>query len=352
MELFTLESNENYGLAPQPLSSEMRSVADHFGIPEPSAVARVEKKNPFSDLYRLSTPTGTFMLRATDPSGTAVVEAQSLVAANVAPPMIAPLRGEEGRFVWVSAERVWIAYPAIDGELYDGAELALGMILEVAGELLLAIDATTKRVLPDPSVLPRTPHRPRLWSAWFEILTQPDMLIRDHSNLARHVNDSTLEVLAQEREAVLDLVGIIAAETIDPSTTVHNDLNHSNILTNNGEARFLDIEDICFEDRGVAMSHAVFKLARHAVYRRHRSAREVGAELPSILASIGVRCDVPDTRALFRRGAFRIVSDIFEICAYTTEQGSDSQLYDLEKRIHNLFELAELTGTRLGSRTF
>ena len=125
---------------------------------------------------------------------------------------------------------------------------------------------------------------------------------------------------------------------------VHNDLNHANVLAGPDGVSFLDLEDIAFELPEVSLVHALFKLLRHRVFAGHTSADECGAAVPALVARLSADgYAVGDRAAMFDYGALRILSEIRMICRYSFEHGDRSLIYDLEKKIHNLFELWIIT---------
>ena len=68
---------------------------------------------------------------------------------------------------------------------------------------------------------------------------------------------------------------------------VHNDLNHSNIIIEKNNAKFIDIEDICYDYLQQAIAHLFFKVTRHSIYNRKISIYNLKKNyLPKIMAGL------------------------------------------------------------------
>jgi aminoglycoside phosphotransferase (APT) family kinase protein len=124
---------------------------------------------------------------------------------------------------------------------------------------------------------------------------------------------------------------------------VHNDLQHANILINKAKPYFLDLEDLCLGSPNLAAAHCIFKLLRHAVFGGARlgDMQAAADKLPALLCAH--RCWSADQSSLRAHMAYRIWADIDLICQVHLK-GNSSYLYDLEKKICNLFELDLLLG--------
>ena len=133
---------------------------------------------------------------------------------------------------------------------------------------------------------------------------------------------------------------------------IHNDLNHANIIINDDTPIFLDLEDIVFEVPEISITHSLFKLLRHRILQKHASIvdteKTITAFLPRLTAD---GYNIQDKETLFLYGIARIFSDIHTIFMNVIEDKDYSLVYDLEKKIHNLFELSLMVWPFHGFKT-
>lgn len=337
--LYEIETNVGFELEPQDPAAVV-TVATAFGRPGAARAWRVRKRNPSSDMFRVEGPSWVTMVRAADDSEAQVIERQCRVARALPTDtrLVRPLTTADGACCLVRDGRAWTAYDAVDGDVYDGRQPPVEDVGAAAVELLGAL----RRLPQDQAAsdgLPRPVHRPERWTAFAADLCSGGL------DLPVPLAAGT-ERLLRERGAVVERVAAGCAElATDPAALVHNDLQHANVLSTGASVRFVDLEDIVRESPAVAAGHAVFKLLRHAVRAGARSLEVVRTQAwPALAASAAGALGLPDPADVARGGARRIVSDIFEIHAWYVERDDPSQLYDLEKRLHNLFELVEMTG--------
>ena len=122
---------------------------------------------------------------------------------------------------------------------------------------------------------------------------------------------------------------------------VHNDLNHSNIIIEKNNAKFIDIEDICYDYLQQAIAHLFFKVTRHSIYNRKISIYNLKKNyLPKIIKML--LNDFKFYKSKFELYQFcilRILSDIAEIIKLYKFKKDNKYMYDIEKKIHNLFEV-------------
>jgi hypothetical protein len=337
--LYTIETNVSFpaAAADSPL---VCAVAAEFGVPRAASVTQIVKRNVASKLYRVEAVPVTLMLRAVPSDAAGPIERQCEVAADLPfRNIIKPRRSRAGRYVADLEGHTWIAYPAVDGEIYDGRNCSPATVIESVIGLLDALAQVGDDGLSD------TRHRPDLWAETFELLSS-QALASSQPAIAGALSTAMIDAIRESRAALLnwthaarDVVGVSMA------CAVHNDLNHANVVIASGRPCFLDLEDIVSEDPRVAFGHAAFKVARHAVYTGACSADGLREDFVPWLKQrvAGTRYEgfLPYAR-------LRIISDIAEIVFWQIERGDPSQLHDLEKRLANLFELEDLFGGVFG----
>ena len=232
----------------------------------------------------------------------------------------------------------------MQGDIYDGANCAPDRLFDAVFGFEHAVAAAEAALTPaQRDALPRVTHRPAEWPAFCDRLCAGGDAALDA--LIAELGPSTQEMIRNNGPFLQDAAQRAAALAArgEPDL-VHNDLNHANVLVAGDGVTFLDLEDIAYELPEIAIVHALFKLLRHRVFGGHARAGNAGAALPALIARLSAEgYAIADRGAIFDYGALRILSEIHMICRHVLEHGDRSLVYDLEKKIHNLFELWIIT---------
>ena len=122
-------------------------------------------------------------------------------------------------------------------------------------------------------------------------------------------------------------------------TLVHYDLQHANILINHDTIRFIDLEDIYFAPKSIAVSHALFKLIRHSIYRNKRDYREILSGSKYDLILMAKELLNLEEREVYYSALMRTVNDLTNIVNAQLDKHDDRYLYDLRKKVSNLYEI-------------
>lgn len=312
--LYRIETNTGYAWHPAE-PAVVAEVADAFGLARPTTVARLEKPNAASQLYRAA----AHIFRAAPIAEAAAVERQAEILGRVDYAHVIKPRAR------TIGDRVWTVYPERRGELFDGVNCTPEHAIAEGLNLLAALAALEV----DTALLPGVPHAPAAWPAFV--------------GGVRGDSPETTALLDANRSELVELAERIGALARRP-TLVHDDLNHANVLVVEGRPFFLDLEDLRLEDREIAAAHAVFKLVRHAVYTGAVDPADArGRVLPACLHLLDDRgFAAGDAAVFFELVAYRIVSELHRMDA--------SSRYDRDKKVANLFELYDLLhdGSRAG----
>jgi hypothetical protein len=339
LKLYTIETNDEFPLEAVDVSL-LRSVAAAFGASQLTNATRVRKRNPGSTIYRVEASPAPLMLRAISADLAELTERQcELVFDLPFEDIIKPCRSATG-FTVSKDNLCWMAYPALDGTLFDGRNCSVERAVEKAIGLLdvLGQNAWT-------SSLVKVRHRPDYWPDTMKMLCDPLRLCGDPA-IAAALSPPMVEFIGRKAEELVRWAE--EARDLDGQRSlvvVHNDLQHANVLVAAGQPRFLDVEDIMYEDPRIALGHAAFKLARHAIFTGATTAEDIRKVFVPWL-----RTRIAGTRyhPFLPFARFRILSDIAEIVLWCQERRHPSQLYDLEKRLANIFELDDLFGVTVG----
>ena len=314
----------------------------------------VKKPNRNSGLYRVCCANGDFILRSAPIYQRQIIELQcSIISKLVKQDFIDPIVSTNSKFVVEAKKLGWIAYPELKGEIFDGRNGKVESILQAAYLFIQKLSAAAQGLSKEERQLLQGPvHRTHIWH---DVLGQLIALRNRSESTLYNAVGKTGHLLLQQYKSqfAAALEKIIDLPEKTERALVHNDLNHSNVLVQNGKPKFLDIEDIVFENRKVALSHAIFKLFRHKIYAGSQSPSEkLRASLFQQISVAGkFACDPMSKDDFFLFGAYRILSEICEITMFFIEKNDPSRLFDLEKKIQNFCELCNLMEGKGGFKT-
>ncbi len=339
--LFTIETNVDHRWHPADSACLPERVRAAFDLPSVASVEAVAKPSTSSEIFRVPCGDGWTIMRSVDASLAGRTELQARILNDIPFGRISkPQATQSGAYTCITRGRVWLAYAFVDGATYDGQNLATDVLVGDAVALLQDLDRwfTTRSPGEDTSALAQPRHAA---SSWAEL---PELLIAPETGIV--LSEGTAQLLRSCRAELEESVSLAVAwfERLTPATLVHNDLQHANCLARQRASFFLDVEDICLESVEVSLAHAVFKCLRHGVYLGTRSLADVAS---SLSRDVFPRLEqaypaLTSHEALQGYGMIRVVSDLWSICE-SLRRGSSHGTYDLEKKIHNLFELNILT---------
>ena len=343
--LFTIEPNTGFGREPADRVKGLAAAADAFGLGRISNPRRIVKPSQTSSIFEIESETaGPVMMRRSDSREAEALAAQCAVAARIASGLfVRPMAARDGGYVFRAGDAAWIAYPRMAGDAYDGGNCPPGRLFDAVFAFESAVAATMDSLEPaQRNALPRVARRTSDWPSFFDRLSGGE----DGLDAAlAELGPTTRELLGENGAFLQDAVQrAINCSARGEPVLVHNDLNHANVLVGADSVSFLDLEDIAFELPEVSLVHAVFKLLRHGVFAGHVRANAAGEAVPALIERLAAEgYAVGDRSDMFDYGALRILSEIRMICRYVLEDRDRSLVYDLEKKIHNLFELWIIT---------
>ena len=120
---------------------------------------------------------------------------------------------------------------------------------------------------------------------------------------------------------------------------VHYDMNHANIIVNKSGITFLDIEDIRLDSLCAALSFLIFKLIRHSLYKKEITLKKFKSNILGKILKILKKNNIElNKREILQYSIFRTLTDI-ELIISKIKKKNFENLYDLEKKLHNLIEI-------------
>lgn len=336
-QLYSLERNETFSLSKKVYDLKSISVYYDDSVFSPANV--IEKANLNSTVYSLSSKNGRLILKKVPLNLKEKLEEQCNVVAAINNCTITPLKSKTGKYTIDKYNYSWMAYWAVEGEIYNGNNITiLNLCHEVADFLL------TLRELGPSFTLPRWSYQPLKWKESMIQLTNPISVRNCLSGTNIHLSNFTLDAFSTYKTKILSLTDIAISNQEDLSYELtHSDLQHANIIVNHNSPVFLDIEDICADSPHVALGHSCFKIIRHCLYTKSFSKSSIVKLIPQLVDMIEAHSLWQDSSTkLFDYMVLRIISDISDIFSNWKEFHDETDLYDLEKRMHNLLEVIEL----------
>lgn len=340
--VFRIETNKDFVLDPTPVNATLGEVARAYHLAPPTHAAVVRKHSPTSTVYRVTSGGAHVMLRRVPASVQPLLERQCEVVDRTAhPSLLQPLQDASGSFVTVVEGNAWMAYVAIDGEVFSGRNASSVAAIRAGLDVLTGLRRFGRTC--DPTwldSLPTVSHVPDKWEKSLANLSDPAWRAAN-SAVGEALSPATERLLEANAVALQTLAGRLTSIDFGPRELVHNDLQHANVLVSPPGFQFIDLEDIGLEAPPISTAHMVFKLLRHPVYEGVKTLDETRADLAiTVRALDSARAGIASRQRLFDAGAFRIVSEVHWIVDQVAYRGGLQYRYDLEKRLLNLFELA------------
>lgn len=335
--LFRTETNLDFPLSPADTELPAKTLAA-FGLGGAEMRGLIGKRNFLSTLYVVNGPAGRVVIRASAPETAAALGQQCSLFQQMADvvPVLRPLTTADGSFVHVGDDRAWMAYPYIDGAIFDGEPSHVREVIHSALALLVALQDCQRRSA-TVDRLPVIRVQPERWELFQRLLYCPN------TEIVEAIGDEWVSALTSCRPFLSEVLGSLGQMDIAEDELVHYDLQHPNFVLTSRGPTVIDVEDVCFSSRRVAAAHGIFKLCRHVVFRQRDNMPWVANTLIAAvldnesaqILNLGSRHDI------CRLAAWRTINDIVGILS-ALERGRPEYLYDLKKKIENLFEIFDL----------
>ena len=336
--LYSVETNVERPPRALPVDRALKVAANAFGIVPQGGAHEVDKLSKELQLFVVSAPDGQrFVLRRSAPATQSAVEAQCQLFALLPPgTALMPLRcGDD--FTVLADAWVWMAYPFLAGSPFDGGLDALDDAVGSAFALIDHLQSAGRRL--DAAYvreLPKVTLRPDAWQPAVDALMDDS-----RAALSAALGADLRDALQGRRKRLEDMVSALKSVSLGPLAPTHYDLQHANMLMTPMGVRVIDIEDVVIAPPLLTACHALFKLARHQVFRDRASRDEVVARvIPRHLDALGIE---GGARRFFMVSELRTIDDIAGILR-RVDDGFDYVLYDLRKKALNLLEAADLSG--------
>ncbi len=340
-DLFHIETNVNFEWVPLSSHPDSRDeavgqIARCYGISTTGRIFEMKKRNPGTRLFRIQDGNRHYVLRAAPLKEAGFLEQQCEILSRLASgKFLMPWRSCEGSFVVCFGDAAWILYPYLEGAVWDGAPSSLNILFSTAFGALEEL----KHDEPESGLLCAI-HRNTMGFKLTQGFFQDQLFLQ--APFDRLVSDKTAAMLRKwTGELAAQVQKSASLEVTDDVALTHNDMNHANFILTGSKAVLIDIEDLCFESVRIAAAHCIFKLVRHSVFTGAVNLTQARNRLlPAALDLAGKAAVGFSGVGDFRQYAlFRIISDIEYILEKIQIRKAVPMPVDLEKKIHNLFEL-------------
>ena len=245
-----------------------------------------------------------------------------------------PLNNREGVNTITDERQIWYAYKKIRGHIYDGHSVSLQDVLSN----YLALNRKLNQV------------NDGLRSSDIRSLI---VKVHNREKTCRELMDAIRWTISQKNQYV-DIKGILIKYNCQlkrcirdlpklgarRKRLIHNDANHSNVIIGRG-VTFVDLEDICYEDPRFCVAHCLFKLSRHSVLKGHSLSR-VRKEVEKIFKTNELKSIVATPKEAYLILERKYLEEIAVILNFVIQHKDVRYVYDLEKKIHNIYEAKKL----------
>lgn len=337
---FSIETNLGFNQSISKTRAIPNQVLASFNLSEPLKVKLIEKRNRFSQIYICVFETNTIIVRSAPIASAKLLELQCQAFSNLPKGLaLRPIKNAEDNYVTLKSDNAWMAYPYVKGPLFDGspnmAIPAFQHCLELTKQFELQggqLSVEQRQLFPDINF------DASRWQIAIDYLINytPEPV------LAALGEDLQL-YLIQNGDRLLSFAEQLSSWDLEPASLTHYDLQHANIVMSEPFPTIIDVEDIYFAPKQISLSYCAFKLSRHVVFSNPSSRNWVVSELVPKITSMLKPSGVENKNELFGFSSVRNLNDIAYIYHLYHNKGIDFVLYDLRKKVLNLFEAAELT---------
>lgn len=338
--LYSIETNLEFNQSISKTGSVPNKVLASFDLSEPLEIKLIEKHNRFSNIYICVFESQSIIVRSTLIASAKLLELQCQVFSHLPQGLVLrPIKNVEGNYVTCESDYAWMAYPYVEGPLFDGSPNqvlpAFQRCIEVTEQLELLggqLSVEERALFPDVNFDA---------SGWKIAI---DFLVYDTPEPVLAALGKDLQsYLFQNNARLSSLVERLSTWPLPPASLIHYDLQHANIVMSEPFPTIIDLEDIYYSPKQISLSYCAFKLSRHVVFSNPGSKTWVISELVPEMTSMLKSSGVENRHELFGFSSIRNLNDIAYIYHLYYDRGMDFVLYDLRKKILNLLEAAELS---------
>lgn len=338
--LFKIENNLNFLLNKKNEIIKYNEIFNFFKIKNIKECYRINKMNSNSLIYLLSNKKNKYILRISKKKESISLEQQCLIAKNLKKrKFINPIRNKENKFILSKKKLSFLFYKKINGNIYDGNPKYFLKIFKNA--IIFFNDLKHNKTNKHKNIDINKYNIKKIIKSCNDLLNES--FINDLFK-NKFITLKTKKLILLENMFLRQSLNLLENLKLKKNNIhlIHSDLNHSNIIIDNNKVKFIDLESIRFDYTKIAVGHLFFKIVRHAIFNKKISVINFKKKnLPKILNLLINNLKIYKSSAeLYLFCIFKILSDIARILRFYKIKKNSRLMYDLEKKIHNLFEVS------------
>lgn len=235
------------------------------------------------------------------------------------------IKTKNQKYIYRYKNKIYLLYNRVPGNIYSGKILEFYDILKKA--IRLHYDLNDKKKFKSIKIQNN-------FENFKEFIVQDNLLI---SNI---IKKRTNDLLLKNKRFILNQINKIKIKkNFNDIQVVHYDMNHANIIVNKSGITFLDIEDIRLDSLCAALSFLIFKLIRHSLYKKEITLKKFKNNILGKILKILKKNNIElNKKEILQYSIFRTLTDI-ELIISKIKKKNFENLYDLEKKLHNLIEI-------------
>ena len=271
MKLFSIETNIGFTQKPIDVPYDINTLVEMYHLGSLKKIYSIDKHNKDSCVFRIITSNGSYIARSVksrngysdyrilgDETMQELLELQCSIINKINfENIIKPIKNVDNHYTQKQNDKVWMLYPYIKGELFEG-QIHPGDIVMKALELNTKFDnlGLSNGFCINRELFPVLDYRPTEWKTFVESLTGSSAKIPIPQ---KYLSVESRRLLKMNRDYLIEVtLDIQNLDDINKTHLSHYDLQHANVLINNNcQVVFLDIEDIYYANRKIALSYNI-----------------------------------------------------------------------------------------------
>ena len=164
------------------------------------------------------------------------------------------IKTTKNKYIYIFKKNIYILYHKVPGNIYSGKIFDFYKILEKV--ILVHKNFNLK----DKFYIKKINNNFKNFE---------DFILKDNFQTNSNIKKKTREILSKNKKFILNQIKHAKSiKLFNDMQTVHDDLNHANVIIDKSKIIFLDLEDIKMGSLNLALSFFIFKFMRHSIYKK------------------------------------------------------------------------------------
>lgn len=339
-KLYKLETNIDFGLKDINLDIISKKIYQSYKFHELINIKQFSKKNLFSKIYLLKFKNKKkIVFRSCNKEKRKELENQCKALNDLSnSETIKFLLNNDSNLVTDFKDESWIAYEYIEGHVYDGELNNFDFVFDQCVNFSKKLSFYGEGLADEEKrYFRQIKFDTFLWKNSIDFI-----LNSNDKKIFNYLSKDLIKILTDNFDILKKIIIELCRKDFGKNDLVHYDLQHANLLISKFKVKIIDIEDICYAPINISLSYCAFKLARHIVYKNNENINQVKIKIiPKILEKLSY-CGIKSKNDLFSFAMIRTLNDISMIIDLYKNKKFEFILYDLEKKLLNLFEIADI----------